>query len=134
MIMLLLSGKITSENLQKFIRIFDTNSQRYVNPQDYAENKQKYDTEIQKGNAFLDQFADSVCPSYYQTEEAERQYGFGVLLGEDVYQPYTYYFNKGQSGLLQPLFEHMWAHKEEAYYASRYAQQRQIERDRLNSP
>jgi hypothetical protein len=126
MVTLLLSGKLTSENLQKFTRIFDVNSKRYVTPQDYAQNKEEHETEIQKGNAFLDQFAYSVYP-HDQAEEVEKQYGFGVLLGEDVYQPYTHYFNKGQLGLLQPLFEHLWAVKEEAYYASRYAQQRQLE-------
>jgi hypothetical protein len=126
MVRLLLSGKATSENLQTFIRIVDVNSKRYVNPQDYAENKDKYNSEIQKGNSFLDQFANSVY-DHYQTEEAEKKYGFGVLLGKDVYQPYTHYFNKEQVGLLQPLFEHLWAEKEEAYYASKYAQQRQLE-------
>jgi hypothetical protein len=125
MVTVLLSGRITSENLQKFIRIFDVNSKRYLDPQDYAKNKEAYDTEIQKGNAFLDQFAHSAYPPHDQAEETEKQHGFNVLLGEDVYQPYVYYFNKEQLGFLQPLFEQQWAAKEEAYYASRYARQRQ---------
>lgn len=125
MVTVLLSGRITSENLQKFIRIFDVNSKRYLDPQDYAKNKEAYDTEIQKGNAFLDQFAHSAYPPHDQAEETEKQHGFGVLLGEDVYQPYVYHFNKEQLGFLQPLFEQQWAAKEEAYYASRYARQRQ---------
>ena len=125
MVTLLLSGKITSENLQKFIHIFDVNSKRYVDPQGYAKNKEQYDAEIQKGNAFLDQFANTGYAPHGQDEDTEKKYGFGVLLGEDVYQPYIYYFNKQQLGLLEPLFEQQWAAKEEAYYASRYAQQRQ---------
>ena len=125
MVTLLLSGKITPENLQKFIHIFDVNSKRYLDPQDYAKNKEEYDTEIQKGNAFLDQFANTGYAPYDQDEDTEKKYGFGVLLGEDVYQPYIYNFTKEQLGLLEPLFEKQWAAKEEAYYASRYAQQRQ---------
>ena len=124
MVMVLLSGRITSENLQKFIGIFDVNSKRYLDPQDYVRNKEAYDTEIQKGNAFLDQFAHSAFPPHDQEEETEIQHGFGVLLGEDVYQPYIYSFSKEQIGFVQPLFEQQWAAKMEAYYASRYAQQR----------
>ena len=124
MVRLLLTGKINSENLQTFIRVFAVNSKRYLNPHDYAKNKKEYDVEIQKGNAFLDQFANSLYPQDYGAEEDEKQHGFGVLLGEDVYQPYTSYFNKEQVGLLQPLFEQLWAARQEAYYASRYAQQR----------
>ena len=121
----LLMGKITSENLQKFIRIFDVNSQRYVDPKDYMENKEKYDAEVKSGNAFLDQFADSGRVPSGQDEWVEKQYGFGVLIGEDVYQPYVYSFSKEQLSLLEPLFEQQWTAKVEAYYASRYAQQRQ---------
>jgi hypothetical protein len=121
----LLIGKITSENLQKFIRIFDVNSQRYVNPRDYMENKKEYDAEIKSGNAFLDQFANSRYAPSDQDESIEKQYGFGVLMGEDVYQPFTSYFTQEQVGLLQPLFEQQWASKVEAYYAKKYALQRQ---------
>ena len=46
-------------------------------------------------------------------------------MGEDVYQPFTSYFTKEQVALLQPLFEQQWASKEEAYYANKYAQQRE---------
>ena len=121
----LLMGKITSENLQKFIRIFDVNSKRYANPQDYRENKKEYDAEIKSGNAFLGQFANSGYAPPGQDESIEKQYGFGVLMGEDVYQPFTSYFTKEQVALLQPLFEQQWASKVEAYYADKYAQQRE---------
>jgi hypothetical protein len=60
------------------------------------------------------------CP--YDQDEYRKEIWFGVHLRN---QPYIYYFNKQQLGLLEPLFEQQWAAKEEAYYASRYAQQRQ---------